>query len=96
MRRRRYETMYILHPELSTDKKEDLVTKFQSIITGNGGEITQVQVLGKRRLAYEIANVREGDYVLMNYLAGTFLIGELNRVLKLTEGVIRHLTVRIE
>jgi small subunit ribosomal protein S6 len=92
---RHYETMYVLHPELDPERVDGLITKFQRLVIENGGKIEQVQEIGKRRLAYEIQGVREGNYVLMMYQGSTFLAGELERVFKITEGILRHLTVRV-
>ncbi|TCP52209.1 SSU ribosomal protein S6P [Tumebacillus sp. BK434] len=92
---RQYETMYVLRPELDPDARSALVTKFQHVVTQNGGRITQLQEIGKRRLAYEIEGAREGDYVLMQYEGSTMLVKELERTFKITDGVMRYLTVRI-
>lgn len=91
-----YETMYVLQPDLEQDKLDDLVTKFQQTVIQNGGMIKQLQEIGRRRLAYEIAGHRDGYYVLMTFTGSTGLAGELERVFKISEQVLRYLTVRIE
>jgi small subunit ribosomal protein S6 len=67
--------------------------KFQGII-GNGGEIVKHDVMGKRRLAYEINKHREGTYVLVHFTSSPAVVTELERVLKITDEIIRHIVVR--
>src|SRR5579875_1930425 len=68
---RQYESMYILKPELESEQTATLVAKYQSLVTEHGGQIDQVQEIGKRRLAYEIDKNREGYYVLMQFSTDT-------------------------
>lgn len=89
---RSYETMYILQPELDEETRKSLVEKFNKIITDNGGEIEKVSELGQRRLAYEIENFKQGYYVQLNYKAETAVPQELERVLRISDEVIRILT----
>jgi small subunit ribosomal protein S6 len=93
---RTYETMYVLQPDLPQERLDDLVTKFQQVIIQDGGMIKQLQEIGRRRLAYEIAGFHDGYYVLMNYSGSTGLAGELERNFKISEPVLRYLTVRVE
>ena len=93
---RQYETMFVLHPSLDGDAVNEWVTRFQGVVAQNGGTITRLQEIGKRRLAYEIAGVREGYYVLLNFTGSTQLVRELERVMKISEPVLRFLTVRSE
>ncbi|MCL6547430.1 MAG: 30S ribosomal protein S6 [Alicyclobacillus sp.] len=92
---RQYETMYILKPDLEPEQTSELVAKFQSLVTQNGGEVTQLQELGKRRMAYEIDHYREGYYVLMQFTGNTEFTRELERVLRIDDNVLRYLTVRL-
>lgn len=87
---RKYELMYILRPELDQEALQAVVEKFQGVIS-NGGEITKHEVMGKRRLAYEIQKLREGIYVLVNFTAEPAVVTELDRQLKIADEVIRHL-----
>jgi len=91
---RKYELMYIIRPDLEQEPTKEIVEKFQSVITDNGGEIEKLEEMGKRRLAYEIAGYREGNYVLVNFQAEPTLVAELERVLRITDGVIRYLIVK--
>lgn len=92
---RQYETMYVLKADIEAEQTAELVTKYQSLITEQGGEIDQVQEMGKRRLAYEIDHHREGFYVLMHYSSGTGVVEELERVMRIDDSVLRYLTVRL-
>ena len=90
---RKYEVMYILRPELEQEAVQALVEKFQGIIQ-NGGEITKHDVMGKRRLAYEINKIRDGIYVLVNFTATPEVVAELERILKISDEVIRYLITK--
>ncbi|SFU62688.1 30S ribosomal protein S6 [Alicyclobacillus macrosporangiidus] len=92
---RQYETMYLLKPDLEPEKTAELVAKYQAAVTEHGGEITQLQEIGKRRLAYEINHHREGYYVLMQYNANTDFTRELERMMRIDDNVLRYLTVRV-
>jgi len=92
---RQYETMYILKTELDSEQTSALVAKFQSLVTEHGGQIDQVQEIGKRRLAYEIDRQREGFYVLMQFSTDKEITSELERVMRIEDSVLRYLTVRI-
>jgi small subunit ribosomal protein S6 len=90
---RKYELMFILRPDLEQDAVNAQVEKFAGIIQ-NGGEIVKQEVLGKRRLAYEIQKQREGIYVLYVFHATPDVVKELDRVLRISDEVIRHLIVK--
>ncbi|MBP1906274.1 30S ribosomal protein S6 [Paenibacillus turicensis] len=92
---RKYELMYIIRPELEQEALQAVVDKFQGIIQ-NGGEITKHDVMGKRRLAYEINKIRDGVYVLVNFTATPDVVAELERILKISDEVIRYLITRDE
>jgi len=90
---RKYEVMYIIRPDVEQETLQAVVEKFNAIIA-NGGEIIKSEVLGKRRLAYEIKKFRDGIYVVVNFNAPPQVVAELDRVLRITDEVIRHLIVR--
>ncbi|MDF2939085.1 MAG: rpsF [Paenibacillaceae bacterium] len=90
---RKYEVMYILRSELEQEVVQTTVEKFANIITSNGGEITKSDLMGKRRLAYEINKMRDGFYVLVHFNAEPAVVSELDRVLKISDEVIRFLIV---
>jgi len=91
---RPYEVMYILRPDLEEEAIKELVGRFQEIVTSRGGEVTQLNEMGRRRLAYPIEHFREGYYVVMNFKSNSDASDELNRVLRITDAVIRHMIIR--
>jgi len=91
-----YEITYILRPaleEAEVDTRADAVSK---IVTSRGGTVSQMEKLGKKRLAYEIADVREGWYVVMVFKSDAATAKELERQLKLQEDVLRSLLVFLD
>jgi len=90
---RKYEVMFILRSDLEEAQVTAAVEKFQGIIS-NGGEITKHNLMGKRRLAYEINKARDGIYVLTHFNATPEVVAELDRVMKISDEVIRYLIVK--
>ncbi len=90
---RKYEVMYIVRTDLEDQAVQAVVEKFQGIIN-NGGEITKHNVMGKRRLAYEINKYRDGIYVLVNFTATPEVIKELDRVMRISDEVIRYMILQ--
>ena len=88
---RKYEVMYIIRTDIEQEVVQAAVEKFQGIISNGGGEITKHDVLGKRRLAYEIKKFRDGVYVLVNFNAEPAVVTELERLMKISDEVIRYL-----
>ncbi|WP_216831640.1 30S ribosomal protein S6 [Alkalihalobacterium elongatum] len=93
---RKYEIMYIIAPNLDEAATKELVERFNGVLTNNGAEIEKVEEKGKRRLAYEINDFREGYYVLINVMANPEAIAEFNRLVKINENIIRLLIVKDE
>ena len=93
---REYETIFILHPSLDEEAVKANIEKFKGVIENGGGTVENVDFWGKRKLAYEIAKVNEGFYTLINFEANTELPKELDRVFRITDGVIRHIVVKQE
>lgn len=89
---RKYELMYILKPDLEQEALDAAIAKFQAII-GSDGEIVSHELMGKRRLAYEIQKFREGIYVLIHFNASVDVVNELERVMKISDEIIRYLIV---
>lgn len=90
---RKYEVMFIIRTDVEQEVVDATVEKFQNIVN-NGGEIVKSEVLGKRRLAYEIDKHRDGIYVLFNFNAPSEVVAELDRVMKISDEIIRHLIVK--
>lgn len=93
---RQYETIYIVNPELDTEAVKGLIERFKGVVEGNGGQVTEIDEWGKRRLAYPIKDRREGYYVLMNFTAGAEAARDLERVYKITNGLLRYLIINKE
>ena len=91
-----YELMYIIDMQLEEAPRKELVDRINALITDNGGSIDKVDEWGKRRLAYAINYKTEGYYVLVNFTAGSELPREIERVLQISEDVLRYLIVRLE
>lgn len=86
----KYETVFVLNPELSEDATKALVEKFTGLIAQNG-TIEKIDEWGKRKLAYLIDDYTEGYYVVVNFASAPAFPAELDRVLKITEDVVRSL-----
>ena len=86
----KYECMYILNPNLTEEETAALVEKFKTLIESNG-TLDETQEMGKRKLAYEINYLTEGYYVLVKFTSNPDFPAELDRVMGITDGVIRSL-----
>ena len=86
----KYELMYVLNPNLTEEETAALVEKFTTLIEANG-TLDEQQEMGKQKLAYEINYLTEGYYVLVRFTSGPDFPAELDRVLGITDGVIRSL-----
>ncbi len=92
---RKYETMFIVRPDLEEEKRNELLEKFKSIIASDG-EVEEVNEIGLKKLAYEIKKLKEGYYVLIIFKANTDLPKELERNFRISDDVIRYLVVNLE
>lgn len=91
-----YETMYILRPDLNDEQVEQAIAKYENLVREQGGENIQIQNRGKRRLAYEINRQRDGIYIQLNYTGPGNIIAPLERAMRLSEEVMRYLTIKQE
>ncbi|ANU26915.1 30S ribosomal protein S6 [Planococcus versutus] len=91
---REYELMYIMQPAIEDEAKKALVERFNNMLISNGAEIIESKEWGKRRLAYEINDLREGFYQIVKINAGTEAINEYTRLANINEDIIRHIAVR--
>ena len=92
----KYEVLYVLNPNLTEEETQAIVEKFKTLIEQNG-TVDEMEEWGKRKLAYEINYRTEGYYVLVKFTSGPELPAELDRILGITDGVIRSLvTLRYE
>ena len=90
-----YEVMYIIDPNKTEEETNALVEKFKALIEANG-TITEMELMGKRKLAYLINDMAEGYYVLVKFTSPSAFPAELKRVLGITEGIMRSLVTVAE
>ena len=93
---RKYELMYIVRPDIEQEQMDAVVERVKGVIVDGGGEVTNHEVKGKRRLAYEIKKFKDGVYVLVNFTADAQVVSELDRILRISDDVIRHLIIKDE
>ena len=91
-----YETMYILRPDIAEDEVTNHIEKYNKLLVEFGANILDSQMRGKRRLAYQIAKHREGIYVQLSHQGDGQHISKLEKAMRLSEDVIRYLTVKQE
>lgn len=96
MNDRKYELVYVMKPEASEAEVAELQAQVESIIARVGGTLEKTDVWGRRKLAYDIGNHKEGFYVLHVIAGSGELMKEIDRRLRVTEGLLRHLVVRID
>ncbi|GGE05943.1 30S ribosomal protein S6 [Marinithermofilum abyssi] len=92
----KYELMYITRPELTEEQLEAVREKVQNTLKQNGAENVEQEHFGKRRLAYEIDNHREGVYTVVTFQGTAETVNELDRVIKLNDQVLRHMVINID
>ncbi|HKS72327.1 MAG TPA: 30S ribosomal protein S6 [Terriglobales bacterium] len=93
---RTYELMFIVRPDMPEEDQDKLISTLESVVTGSGGQMKNVEKMGKRRLAYLVRRFHDGIYILLTLEGSGGLIHELERRLRVTEQVIKFLTVRID
>ena len=93
---RTYEIMFIVRPDVEEADLDKLIEGFSANIASGGGEVTAVEKMGRRRLAYTVRRFNDGFYVLLTVAAPGSLIGEIERRLRVSEPVIKFITVRMD
>ncbi|MCI0351253.1 MAG: 30S ribosomal protein S6 [Acidobacteriales bacterium] len=93
---RKYEVMFIVRPDIADEEVEKLISTFQSNVTAAGGKVLNAERMGKRRLAYIVRGFGEGNYVLLGVEGTGAVIHELERRLRVSEPVIKFLSVRTD
>lgn len=91
-----YEMMYILRPDLSEEQVGEATGKYQSFLSENSVENITIDIKGKRRLAYPIGKYLDGIYVQKNFQADGSQIASLERMMRLSDDVIRYLTIKLK
>ena len=89
-----YEVLLMLDPETPEERQNEIVARFRQRIEADGGTWDNQQPWGRRRLAYEIDHKTDGIYHLLTFAAEPETLDEVSRVLKITDGVMRHMAVR--
>lgn len=93
---RKYEVMYIIRPSIEEEAQKALIERFNEVLTEKGAEITEAKEWGKRRLAYEINDFRDGFYMVLKVNSNPEAIQEFERLAKISEDIIRHIVVKDE
>ncbi|WML50380.1 30S ribosomal protein S6 [Neobacillus sp. PS3-34] len=93
---RKYEIMYIIRPNIEDEAKKALVERFNTILTDNGAESAETKDWGKRRLAYEINDLRDGYYQIVKVTSDSAAVEEFSRLAKINEDILRHLVIKVE
>ncbi len=93
---RTYELMFIVRPDMAEEDLDKLISTLETAVSGSGGTVKSVERMGKRRLAYTVRRFHDGVYVLLTVEGSGGLIHELERRLRVTEPVIKFLSVRID
>src|SRR5947209_10554858 len=93
---RTYEVMFIVRPDMPEEEQEKLISTLESIVTNSGGTVKNIERMGKRRMAYMVRRFNDGIYVLMTLEGAGAMVHELERRLRVTEPVIKFITVRVD
>ena len=93
---RKYETIFILDPDLEEDVTQSTIEKVKGIITQANGEILKVEDWGKRKLAYEVKKKTKGHYILIHFSGSPALLSELERNFRVMDAVIKFQSVRLD
>jgi small subunit ribosomal protein S6 len=87
---RKYEAFYIVRPELTDADVQKIADRFKEVVENQGGSVESAGKWDKRKLAYEVEGLKEGNYILMNFSAPSAVPAELNRLMRISDDVIRH------
>jgi small subunit ribosomal protein S6 len=93
---RTYELMFVVRPDMPEEEQDKLIATLESAVTASGGALKKIERMGKRRLAYTVRRFYEGVYLLLVLEGAGGLVHELERRLRVTEPVIKFLTVRVD
>jgi small subunit ribosomal protein S6 len=93
---RKYEAFYIVRPDLTDADVQKIADRFAGIVTERGGTVESAAKWDKRKLAYEINGLKEGNYILMNFSSDPKVPAEVNRLMRISDDVVRHRIFSIE
>ncbi|MCD8317068.1 MAG: 30S ribosomal protein S6 [Eggerthellaceae bacterium] len=88
-----YELLFIVAPSIDEETRAGVMKRIETTLAEYEGTVDNVEDWGKRKLAYEIEDLTDGDYILIDFHAGPQSIAELDRVLRITDAVVRHMIV---
>lgn len=91
-----YESIFIINPNLPDEEIAGVIKKMQDVVAKQGGEMTKFEDWGKKKLAYEIKKQKRGHYVFFQFKSAPAVVSELERTFKMTDAVIKFLTVKLE
>ena len=91
-----YEVMFIVRPDIADEDLDKLIAGFEQTVTSGGGTVRSTEKMGRRKLAYVVRKCSEGNYILMTVDADGALVAELERRLRVSEPVIKFITVRMD
>lgn len=91
----KYESVIIINPNLEDEQRKELITKVETLINNNG-KVTQIEDMGKKKLAYEIQKYTEGFYAIFYFESEASFVLELERNFRITEDVLKFMTVKHE
>lgn len=91
-----YESIFIVRQDATVSQVEGLANDYTKVIKDHGGEVSKTEFCGLRNLAYRIKKNRKGHYVLMNVHSSPAGIAEMERLMKINENILRHISVRVE
>jgi small subunit ribosomal protein S6 len=91
-----YEVMFIVRPDVEDEEVDKLIEGFTATVKNGGGQVKSAEKMGRRKLAYQVRKFNDGNYVLMTIEAGGPVVLELERRLRVTEPVIKFITVRMD
>ena len=93
---RLYEVMFIVRPDVEDEEADKLIESLSATVKGGGGVVKSAEKLGRRKLAYQVRKFNDGNYILLTVEAGGAVVLELERRLRVTEQVIKFITVRMD
>ena len=91
-----YETICILHPDLTEEEVQETIQRYSELISANGGEVTRADHWGQRKLAYAVQGQSRGHYIYLLYTGSAQTVSELERNLRILDQNIRYMTVKVD
>ncbi|MBN1582016.1 MAG: 30S ribosomal protein S6 [Anaerolineae bacterium] len=91
-----YEVALIIRPDVEQEGQDAVIERLSEILTTDGGQVENVEAWGRRRLAYPINKVQEGFYYFIQGQFATSVLPELDRSIKLSESILRHMVIRMD